>query len=62
MYFLYFRFPQFCISIAFFVKKEPVFGIVYDIPKDKFYSAIKGEGAYCNGRILKCSTVKGELR
>ena len=43
------------------MNKEPVFGIVYDIPNDKMYSAIKGEGAFCNGRVLKCSDTTGEF-
>ncbi|XP_067931919.1 inositol monophosphatase 1-like [Watersipora subatra] len=49
-------FPSYSISVGFYVKKEPVFGIVYDIDNDKMYSAIKGEGAFCNGRVIKCST------
>lgn len=53
------RFPAYCISVGLFVEKDPVLGIVYDIPNDKIYSAIKGEGAFCNGRVIKCSSTTG---
>jgi len=54
-----FRFPAFAISVGFFHLQEPVFGIVYDIPNDKMYSAVKGKGAFCNGRLMKCSPTTG---
>lgn len=42
------------------MNQEPVFGIVYDIANDKMYSAIKGNGAFCNGKIIKCSSAASE--
>lgn len=41
--------PVFVFSLALVYKGEPVVGVVYNANEDKMYSAIKGEGAYCNG-------------
>jgi myo-inositol-1(or 4)-monophosphatase len=35
---------------------QPVLGIVYDPYLDELYTAIRGEGAFLNGRLLKCSS------
>lgn len=43
---------NFAISIAFYHKKKPVFGIVYDVMADELFLGIEGEGAYLNGEKL----------
>lgn len=43
---------NFGISVAFYHKKQPVFGIVYDVMGDEMFLGIKGEGAFVNGRKL----------
>ena len=44
-----------CISVAMFSRGEAVIGAVYDPYLDEFFSAVKGEGAYLNGRSIKVS-------
>ncbi|WP_425446425.1 inositol monophosphatase family protein [Dethiothermospora halolimnae] len=45
--------PIFAISIALQYKKETVLGVVYLPMLDEMFQAIKGEGAYLNGKRLK---------
>lgn len=40
--------PVFVFSLALVHNGEPIVGVVYNANEDKMYSAIKGEGAYCN--------------
>ncbi len=40
--------PVFVFSLALVYNGEPIVGVVYNANEDKMYSAIKGEGAYCN--------------
>ncbi len=42
----------FGISVAYFYKEEPVFGIVYDVMADKMYAGYKNEGATLNNQKL----------
>ena len=53
------NFPQFCISVGLTVCKEPVMGIIYNPATSELYSAIKGEGAYLNGKRIYTSKVTG---
>ncbi|CAJ1390579.1 unnamed protein product [Effrenium voratum] len=47
-----------CVLIALAVKKSAVLGVCY-IPKmDELYTAIRGHGAYCNGRRISSSGCK----
>ena len=39
---------NFSISLAFYHKKKPVFGIVYDVMRDKMYVGEQGVGAFLN--------------
>lgn len=44
-----------CVLIGLAVRKRPVLGVCF-IPKmDELYTAIKGHGAFCNGRRISCS-------
>lgn len=36
-------------------------GLVYDVAKDLLYSAIKGKGAYCNGKPIHVAQNCGEF-
>lgn len=51
-------FPYVATSIGLAVNKNIVLGIVYNPLLDKLYSAIKGHGAFCNGRQLKVSGIE----
>lgn len=41
-----------CVSIGLLYNKQPVLGMVYNPFTDELFSAIRGEGAYCNGTPL----------
>ena len=65
-----FQKKNFAISIAYYHKLKPVFGIVYDVMADKLFLGIKGQGAYLNNeeiahtdqnRSLKQSIMYGDL-
>lgn len=45
--------PVFSVSIALVINNEVVLGIIYDPNRDETFSAIKGEGAWLNGNVLK---------
>jgi myo-inositol-1(or 4)-monophosphatase len=49
--------PAFAVSIALEQDGEPLVGTVYDPVSRECYSAIKGEGAWLNGRKLRSSKV-----
>ena len=44
---------NFAISIAYYHREKPVFGIVYDVMADKMFLGITGKGSYLNGEKLK---------
>ncbi len=46
--------PLFATSLALFVKGEVQIGITYDPVRDEMFSAVKGQGAWLNGKDLKC--------
>jgi myo-inositol-1(or 4)-monophosphatase len=51
--------PQCCISVAFFLNREVKIGVVFNPITDHVFSAIKGQGAYLNGRTIYGSGVTG---
>ena len=42
-------YPSFGISIGIYLNKEPLMGIVLELPNKKLYTAVKNEGAFCEG-------------
>ena len=49
------QFPIFCISLALEVNEEIVLGII-DMPMlNQTFTAIKGQGAFCNGKKISVS-------
>lgn len=44
--------PLFAVSIAIVVEGESVLGLIYDPSRDEMFTAIKGEGAWLNGKQL----------
>lgn len=50
-------YPYFCTSIGILYKGKPLVGVVYDPTRDELFTAIKGCGAYLNGRPLNVSKV-----
>lgn len=49
-------FPWFCVSIALQVAGELVAGVIYNPIHEELFTAIKGGGAYLNGRRLQVSS------
>lgn len=52
--------PAFCVSIALEHNKETVLGVVYAPYLDECFYAVKGMGAWLNGKPIHCSD-KSEL-
>jgi myo-inositol-1(or 4)-monophosphatase len=48
-------YPSFAVSIGLFFQNEPLVAVVMEMPHTKLYSAIKGEGAWCEGQSISCS-------
>ncbi|MBN1365617.1 MAG: inositol monophosphatase [Syntrophaceae bacterium] len=51
-------FPVFCVSIALQNEGVVVLGVIYDPMRNELFSAIKGKGAYLNGKKIKVSSIK----
>ncbi|XP_018355413.1 PREDICTED: inositol monophosphatase 2-like [Trachymyrmex septentrionalis] len=49
--------PYFGISVALMICKELVLGIIYNPSNSEFYSAIKGKGAFLNGKPIHVSNI-----
>ncbi|HEX7355498.1 MAG TPA: inositol monophosphatase family protein [Mycobacteriales bacterium] len=54
--FLY-RLPSWAVSIGCEADGEVVAGVVYDVPRDVTWTAVRGRGAFRNGAPVTCSTV-----
>lgn len=54
--------PFFSVSVALLKQGEVVLGVVYDPVRDECFSAVKGEGAQCNGEPLHALTAPSQLR
>ncbi|MFH0259613.1 inositol monophosphatase family protein [Vibrio barjaei] len=45
--------PLCCISIALWVEKEPIFGVIYDFNREELFSGYIGSGAWLNDTKLE---------
>jgi myo-inositol-1(or 4)-monophosphatase len=50
--------PHFSISIAYAVKGDVQLGVVFDPMRDECFTAVKGEGAFLNGKRIAVSPCK----
>lgn len=50
--------PQFAVSIGMVVQGHPILGVVYNPAEEKLYRAVKGYGAFLNGRPVHVSSRK----
>jgi myo-inositol-1(or 4)-monophosphatase len=48
-------FPFYCVSIGVEVEGRMMVGVVYDPVRKELFSAVRGRGAFCNGRRLQVS-------
>ncbi len=51
--------PIFAISAACRFQGELVVGVVFDPSRDELFTAVRGEGAFCNGRRLRMPEREG---
>jgi myo-inositol-1(or 4)-monophosphatase len=49
------HFPLFSVSIGILIGGEPATGVVFDPIHEEIFTAIKGKGAYLNGRKIRVS-------
>jgi len=49
-------FPWYAVSIAYMEKKIPLVGVIYQVPVDILFFAIKGQGSSMNGTEIKVSS------
>ncbi|MBI2060523.1 MAG: inositol monophosphatase [Nitrospirae bacterium] len=49
-------YPRFCVSIAFAYRGKIQVGVVFDPMAGEMFSAVKGKGAFLNGRRIHVST------
>jgi len=49
-------FPVFCASIGILIDGESRIGVVYDGTRDELFTAVKGEGAFLNGKKITVSS------
>ncbi len=51
--------PHYCVSIAYAYRGEVQVGVVLDPSRNELFSAVKGEGAYLNGKRIRVSQPDG---
>lgn len=51
------QYPQYAVSIAAAINGVVEAGVVFDVPRDALYVAVRGHGARCNGERLHVSPI-----
>ena len=51
-------YPSFAVSIGVHQNNKPIAGCVIELPANHVYTAIKGEGAFCDDNNISVSTIK----
>jgi len=57
-------FPLFCVSIGLWEDGDPKMGLVLEVNRNEFFTALKGKGAYLNGHpmsVSKCDDLSNAL-
>ncbi len=49
------RIPEYVVSIALVRQGEPVVGVIFNPARDELYAAVRGGGAFLNGKRVFCS-------
>lgn len=52
------HYPVFTVSVALELKGEVILGLVYDPMREEIFTALKGEGAFLNGKTIKVSSIE----
>ena len=55
------QFPLFCVSIGLTRNGVPLAGLVLDPVHDECFTAVRGAGAFLNGRRTRVSRVRGSI-
>ena len=50
--------PAYCVSVALAKGNDLQIAVIYDIPHDECFTAIKGQGAWCNEKPIRVSNAK----
>lgn len=50
-------FPAYSVSIGAMADGEVVAGVILDVPHGELFSAVLGEGAFCDGKVIHVSRV-----
>ncbi len=48
---------NFCVSVALRQQDQIVVGVIYDPSREECFVATQGNGAFCNGRRIHCSSI-----
>ncbi len=51
------NYPSFAVSIGVYHNHKPMVACVVELPVNRVYTAVKGQGAYCDDSIISVSTV-----
>lgn len=51
-------FPVYCVSIALWEEKEPKMGMVLEVSRDEYFTALAGKGAFLNGDPISVSRLQ----
>lgn len=51
-------FPVYCVSVALWSDQKPKVGVVIEVTRDEEFSAVAGEGAWLNGKVIRVSNTK----
>ena len=54
-----FRYPYVAVCLGFCINKIRTVAVVYNAISEEMFSAIKGRGAFCNGKKLHVSNETG---
>ena len=49
------NYPSFAVSIGVYLRSKPIAGVVYDIPNNEKFFALKDGGAFCNDSQISVS-------
>jgi len=50
------NYPSYAVSIGLFYQNKPLIGVVYDIPNNEKYFAVKDQGSFCNNNTIHVSS------
>lgn len=52
-------FPHFCVSLALELHGQPECAVIIDPIRGEEFTAVRGKGAFCNERRIRCSSRRG---